>query len=68
MFSLPLSQVREVHIRPTVDGQSGASWQGLVPVMPKQTLYVEVGSNGKADGGPTFAGGGAAGSPDPEGA
>jgi hypothetical protein len=46
--------------------QNPAAWQGLVRVTPGQTLYAEVGSNGVADGGPTFGGGGAAGSPDPE--
>src|SRR5579862_2036735 len=49
-------------------GQNGAAWQGLVPVTPGQTLYVEVGSIGTANGGATFGGGGAAGSPNPEGA
>ena len=49
-------------------GQNGAAWQGFVPVTPGQKLYVEVGSNGKVNGGVTFAGGGSAGTPDPEGA
>ena len=52
----------------TVLGQNGAAWQGLLPVKPGQTLYVEVGSNGSASGGTTFGGGGAAGSPNSEGA
>ena len=49
-------------------GQNGAAWQGLLPVTPGETLYIEVGSNGRANGGASFGGGGAAGSPDPEGA
>src|SRR5579862_2540474 len=49
-------------------GQNGAAWQGLLPVTPGETLYVEVGSNGAANGPASFGGGGAAGSANPEGA
>lgn len=52
----------------SVIGQSGAGWLAFVPVKPGETLYVEVGSNGTANGRATFGGGGAAGSPNPEGA
>jgi Glycine rich protein len=52
----------------TTIGQSGAAFQGLLPVKPGQALYVDVGANGTANGGAGFGGGGKAGSPDPEGA
>ena len=52
----------------TAFGQNPAAWQGLLAVTPGQSLYAEVGSNGSANGGADFGGGGAAGSPDPEGA
>lgn len=51
-----------------VVGQNGAAWQGLVSVRPGEKLYVEVGANGTVHGGPSFGGGGAAGTTDPEGA
>lgn len=45
--------------------EAGAGLGGLLRVQPRQVLYIEVGRNGRYDGGPTFGGGGAAGLPPP---